>query len=178
MLQNVYHELSNNDKRNIESLRELGLYSRLESLKRRGLCDMISFEEWLDSVSNEFLPPHLKHKGFSRLASVFAWPHIPQGDMRSVELAIDREENLVLPHDCYTSGVHFGKGENLFVRRYWSEALLLKDFLKRYSFRPLGETNYYVWQDENDFSYTQPEVIFRPEAIKEFKKILPIRNKI
>ncbi len=174
MLQNVYRELSNNDKRNIENLSELGLNSRLKSLKRRGLHDIISFEEWLDSVANEFLPPHLKHKGFSRLASVFAWPHIPKNGMRKVELIIDGEEGLVLPHDCYTSAVHFGKGKNVFVKKYWSEALLLKDFLKRYSFRPFGKNDYYVWQDENGFSYTQPEVIFKPEAIREFRKILPI----
>ena len=171
MLQTVYHELS--DERDIESLRQSGLYSRLESLRKKGLQDVISFEEWLDSVADEFLPPHLRDKGFSRLASVFAWPHLSQNGKRIVELAIDEESALVLPHDCYTSALDLGKGENPFVRRYWSEALLLEDFLVRYEFRPFTKPDYSGWQDENNFQYTQPEVIFRPEAIREFRKILP-----
>ena|SRR3989344_5469798 len=170
MLQSAYHELS--DERNMGSLRESGLYPRLESLRRRGLSDIVSFDEWLDSVADEFLPPNLKRRGFSRLRSVFAWPNLLKNEKRIVELIIDVGDALVLPHDCYTSAVELGKMEDSFVQRYWSEALSLGDFLNKYKLLPFTSPDYLVWQDKNGFQYTQPEVIFKPEAIREFKRIV------
>lgn len=169
----VYHELSPLDKRDLKSLIETGLSPRIDSLVERELYDALSYERWFDLKSEQYLPEHLKNRGFSRLKSVFACPHNLKSKFRIVELVVDSEASLVAPMGCYTSATDYGQTDNGFVERYWSEALLLEEFLAKYKFKMDEVLNEFEWQDKDGFSYSQPEVMFRPESIIEFKKILP-----
>ena len=169
----VYHTLGKDDDRNLISLRESGLFPLFVNLQRGKVHDRISLEESIDSKADEFLPQALRDKGFRRLKSVFATLHIPQTRERTVELIVDGEQGLVLPMDYYTSVRCSGNVADRYIRLYWSQALLLEEFLAQYEFNPDSAYGLYdLWQNRNGFVYFEPEVIFIPKAIKEFRRIL------
>lgn len=172
----VYHQLGRGDERGLETLRNSGLPSYLANLQMRKLHDRIKFEESVDSKADEFLPQPLRHLGFRRLKSVFATPHPPQTRKRTVELIVEGEQCLVLPMGYYTSADCNGSLDDNFIRLYWLKGLMLEEFLRQYEFNPHSNYGEYgLWWENraNGFLYDQPEIIFMPEAIREFRRILP-----
>lgn len=110
----------------------------------------LRINEYLDQLTNEYIPKHLKGKGHSRLNSIYAYPAFPHHRQRLlndptkviVELKVDPAQAIVSSElhvtELYesTPGGHAPEyirwAFTTLPRIYWSSIMSLEDFLMNY----------------------------------------------